>query len=464
MIKCPSCNKEMEDGARFCSQCGYAFPEEEARPAEEAAEQAVSQVEMTEAPLSASVKTQPKEEQTAPVTKTADNPQKRSTKGVWVSMLVAILAVVCMYVFYGELGFDSPKGKTNSAVVYVKEGQLRYNDLDGTELQLTKDLAGAVTEDEYDRLADLVKISPDGKTVFYPDRNGFDGGVALYSVKIGTDALPTKLGNDIAEYQLLSDGVSVLYLSSDGSLYRYDGTQKSKVKADVTAFYHTDGLSYAYFLTESGLYYYDTSAKKITGSAQPIGYGGGTLVYREADKTYVVMGDRRGEWDLPTDVAEVRPDEKGSTLYYTEEIGEGLYDLYCVTIEDGKMGAPRLWEGDVQNYLMCGATALSVKDGGDLYVNGVCLGYDVSSQQIASNGNMIAFLADCDTVGNGRLCLWEGKKSSAVRDDVAMLGFTAKAELFYLCDVGKTSGKGSLYLHGRQPTLIADDVSFVIAG
>ena len=463
MINCPNCNKELEDGAKFCSQCGCAIPEEAPAPAKAAAEQDAPSMEIAEAPLPAPEKDASEEKQASPDEKASAAPPKRSKKGVWMSMLVAILAVVCMYVFYGELGFDAPKGKTNNAIVYVKEGQLWYNDLGGSELQLTKDLAGAVAEAEYDRLADLVKISPDGKMVFYPDRNGSDGGVSLYSVTVGKDSLPVKLGNDIVQYRLLDDGASVLYLSADGSLYRHDGQSKTKVKAGVTGFYGTDGLAYAYLTTESGLYYYDgTSAQKIAGEkASTIGYGGGTLIYREEDSTFVVMADRRGQWDLSPDVTEVRPDEEGSTLYYTEEIGGGLYDLYCVTVKDGKMGAPRLWEGDIQSYLVCGNTALCVKDGSDLYVNGVCLGYDVSDTSIAASGGKIAFLADCDAVG-GSLCLWEGKKSSALRDDVRMLGFTAKGELYYLCDVGKTSGKGSLYLHGTKPTLIAEDVSFVI--
>jgi len=105
-----------------------------------------------------------------------------------------------------------------------------------------------------------------------------------------------------------------------------------------------------------------------------------------------------------------------------------------------------------------------VKDDlGDLYINGKCLGYEVSAQMIKWDGvEGVAFLADCDAV-SGVLTVFDGKKASSLRGDVAAFAYTAKGEIVFLCDVGQNSGQGDICrMVDGNAVVVADGVTHLI--
>lgn len=466
-MKCPNCHKELAQDAKFCSECGTPIPAViEPTPSDEVLlPEDTTTLPEEEALLSEdAVMEVPALEPTSPATAT----NTKSRKGVFLSMLLAVVAVVCMYIFYGELGFDAPKTKGNDAILYVKGGELFYNDQNGTEVQLTKDLAGAVSEQS--ALDMLVKLSSDGKTVFYPDRAGADGnGVSLYCTKIGANELPVKLGNGIVSYQVLSDGKTVYYLDAEGNLFLHDQTTKTKLRSSVKELYTSDGMDYLYCKTDGGIYYHEkTQTKQLADdSVTLLANGAGILVCREGAKTYVVKADGAMEWNLPENAVRIGISPAGNELYYCETVGE-LFDLYSVAIVDDKIESARLWEGDISGYIPTEGGALAFKDineargTADLYINGVLLGYDVLPDTVCAKGNAIAFLADCDE-SSGTLTLYEGKKNRIVRTDVFDVYITTSGKIVYLADVAQKSGAGDLYLDGDKAELIAGDVSGIVS-
>ncbi len=465
-MQCPNCHKELAPDAKFCSQCGAPIappPEEETALLEEelAQPEAVSALSEEEAVLSEEDLNLSAEE---PV---PSSPAKRSRKGVLVSMLLAVLAVVCMYVFYGELGFDAPETKGNDAVLYVKDGELFYNDQNGKEVQLTKDLAGAVAD--FNLLDVFVKLSSDGKTVFYPDRAGADGnGISLYCTQIGNEQLPVKLGNGIVSYQVLSDGKTVYYLDAEGNLFLYDQNKKTKLRSAVQTIYTTDDKDYLYCQTENGIYFHqkDQTKQLANNSVQLLAHGAGMLVCRDGDKTYVIQADRAMEWNLPQNATQIGISLSGKELYYCEAAGE-LLDLYSATVRDGKIDTARLWEGDILGYLVTETSPLAFKDGNeargtaDLYCNGMLLGYDVLPEKVRMVGDCIVFLADCDE-NSGTLTVYEGKKNRILRTDVFDLQLTSSGKIVFLADVAAKSGTGELYRHGDKAELVASNVAKIV--
>ena len=466
-MQCPNCHTELASDAKFCSQCGTPIPpltEKEPLDQETTVPETEGEVTLPEEALAVAEEEPALSEEAAP---TPAAFAKRSRKGVFVSVLLAILVVVCMYVFYGELGFDTPKNKGNDAILYVKNGELFYNDQNGKEVQLTKDLASAVTE--VDLLDELVKLSTDGKTVFYPDRTGADGkGVSLYCMHIGSDQPPVKLGNGIVSYQVLSDGKTVYYLDAEGNLFLHDQKNKTKLRSAVTAMYPTDGMDYLYCQTENGIYFHqkEQTIQLANDSVALLANGAGMLVCREGEKTYVIQADRAMEWNLPEHATQIKISLSGKELYYCEAAGE-LFDLYSATVRDGKMEAARLWETDINSYIVTQTSAIAFKDANeargtaDLYCNGVLLGYDVLTAKVQAVGNQIAFLADYDE-NSGTLMLYNGKKARSVQTDVFDLQITSSGKLVYLADVAKKSGTGDLYRYGEKAELIAGDVSKII--
>lgn len=490
MIKCPKCGNEMKDGAKFCSECATPLPgsaiEIETTPkTEESAVPAVVAPEVVAA-----------EEVPAPPA----TQKRRSIKGLFLSLLLAIVAVVAMYVFYEDLGFVTPKTKAANVVLYVKDGQLYYNDLDAAkEYQITKDLES--TGKSHVDIMLSVRLSADGKTVFYPDRTGGeDDSYALYCATPGGDALPIKLGSDVILYSISDKGDLVYYITTDGSLYRHDLTAKNKIdnkasavtvakdgkevvylcenglyyiegdanpkriSADVSRYDAAKNLDYVYFSKEDGYYCFDKKEMYQIASKNATlhsGWTNGCLVFEDEDTFYLAKGKEKYALDCAENAQRFLFSQSGEALYYLEG-----NDAYCVKIKNGKPGAATLCESDVgdmlgvvENSLVC---LKDMKDAsmGDLYIGGKCVGADVSLITIAFNKDkQLAYLADC-TDGSGTLVVYENKPKNLGTVEARDLAYTEKGELLVHTI---QSGKGELYrlLDGKL-TWLADDVSWIV--
>lgn len=476
----------MKDGAKFCSECASPLPgsaiEIESTPkTEESAMPAVvaSEVVVPEVPA-------------PPATQ-----KRRSIKGLFLSLLLAIVAVVAMYVFYEDLGFVTPKTKAANVVLYVKDGQLYYNDLDtDSEYPITKDLPGVGAS-----MTDImlsVKLSGDGKTVFYPDRTGENGeSYALYCVKPGTEDLPIKIGADVTSYDISDKGDLVYYINAEGVLYRHDLSTKTKIdKAVSKVTVKADGKE-AVYLNENGLYYIkdNASPKRVSAdvlrydSVQDMGYvyfvkedgffcfdgkelyplsdektelvGGSTngmLVFKQGKEYYLVNGKEKYPLDCGENAESFWFSSDGRALYYLEGS-----DAYHVKLSGGAPGMITLCESDVgmilgvhKKGLVCLKDMTSTEKG-DLYLGGKCIGSDILLYNVALyNNEQLAVLADYED-GCGTLVVYgenDGENLGIVEGH--SLTYTPKGEILYL-------NLGDLYrICDGKPKQIASGVTFII--
>ncbi len=197
MIVCPKCNKELEDGVQFCDGCGAAVTEP------------------------------------VPADAAAAAPKKKFPKkallfgGIAVLVLTAVILAVVLLA--GR--------KSGSYAVYARDGQLYVANAKGETLQLTEEFEDRGEFDSLDVLGEWVRVSEDGKWIFYPDH--MDSGANLYYRNLqDPDAEPVKIDSDIASGVVpywLNDSATLVTYKKDGSVYQYNvkDDKKEKIASDL---------------------------------------------------------------------------------------------------------------------------------------------------------------------------------------------------------------------------------------
>lgn len=304
MVKCPKCNKELNEGTNFCDSCGtqipktivcatcgqsvnseYAFcqncgaslkptnsensgdnvqKESEqaiAQPATEqtATEQVAEQQEVFEqSKQEQPTQEQPKQEFFAPVT------QKNKKKTV--TYAVAAVAVLLIAVFLISLLF----GGESSNVFYLKDGEIYTAEKNGNPWQVTENFVGTKDYDN-EKLASLgysigavTSITEDGKYVFFPDKLS-DEGYSLYYKEIGKPkSEAVKVDSAVKSYSI--DANVITYIKGDDKrLYqvKIGDDSAEKIDSNVNLFsVSDDGKKICYFTTEDTLYYKDGTKDK----------------------------------------------------------------------------------------------------------------------------------------------------------------------------------------------------------
>ena len=212
-----------------------------------------------------------------------------------------------------------------------------------------------------------------------------------------------------------------------------------------------------------------TSQAIGTADASMMASGGVNLVFKDEEALYVATQIGKYELDCVWTTAYFWFSDSGNALYYAEPLDgqTTCFDVYRVQIEDGKPQTAVLCEADVSCVLDVNDTsAICMKDMrgsvGDLYIAGICCGYDVSFMIAQSSSDEIAFLADCDENGAGTLTVFDGKKTATVRADVSGVAYTDQDELIFLCDV--RNGKGDLYrVVNGEAKLICEGASILLS-
>ncbi|MCM1541273.1 MAG: zinc-ribbon domain-containing protein [Blautia sp.] len=306
MVICPKCGKELEDGSKFCENCGTSIPEQKAQAAvqepvkEPVQAQSAGYVfcpgcgkklpagtgfcDSCGASLGAAA-------QQAGASNTASkqagtsaaggNPVKNLLAGMNKKVLAAglaaagilLVALVCVGIFSaaGKRGGAQPE-----CALYVKDEEILFSNLNSKEpLQVTEHLIKG-DADNYDfvdideLLSYYTTISADGKYLFFPDkgdgRSSFyrdgSGPTIYYSriSKLGKEAV--KIDSDIYEYAVSDDAAYVTYLKN-GTLYSYNMKKddKEKISGDVTEFYVSDDGKQVYYIDDDETLYLWTMGK-----------------------------------------------------------------------------------------------------------------------------------------------------------------------------------------------------------
>lgn len=229
---CPYCGTPLDDDALTCNACNSPV-----EPLEKSA--------APEAVIAPELITEQDPEAQVPVSAA---PKKRSPLPrillTGFGIAVALAAVVALAIYLLPI----LAGKGPATALYIKDNELYTTRLSKLQpWQVTDKLVdasnadlGSLNKNIYaESLSDYTYLTKDGRTLFYPD--GYtpgDNGVTIYYRNIkNPEEAPQKLDSNIYQYTVSPDGSRVVYLKSDGTLFRYNMQEKTKVATDITADY-----------------------------------------------------------------------------------------------------------------------------------------------------------------------------------------------------------------------------------
>ncbi|MBQ4602626.1 MAG: hypothetical protein IJB24_07180, partial [Clostridia bacterium] len=146
----------------------------------------------------------------------------------------------------------------------------------------------------------------------------------------------------------------------------------------------------------------------------------------------------------------------GTVVYYIDDIPdeENYGELYCISINDGKIGKAELYDSDVRTSYSYFANEndfvyfKDVKDGkGELYINKNRIDYDVECYSVSydSESGKTVYLTDYNSEKDyGTLKIHDGKKATKIADDVHTFYTTPEGRVLYLYDYSLNYYKGEL--------------------
>lgn len=343
MLICPKCNKELEDGVKFCDTCGaqifetifcpncgektsteFAFCEQcGASIKEDVTIKAISEKENSNKKLIEEIKSLPKK---------------------WLlGISGGIVIVVLIIIFIGQALIG---GGNKNYCLYVKDEEIVYDDFsDEGVFELTSRLYDSQSDvelginDEY-MISYYVKVSKDGKYVFYPDRleNEMQG-CTLYCRNVNKPKEdPIKVDSEVTYYEINDAGTKVIYLKEDG-LYLNDLEDKEKIANDVkNVLYVSENLGTVYYESEEGLYKNVIGEDDVTKIASDVNYvekiyDSGEIYYTKEEIEEVKLIDYVTDDIAEADAAMTRPERPEYPYWWhydTDEEYETAKEQYDV--------------------------------------------------------------------------------------------------------------------------------------
>ena len=359
MIRCPRCNKELEDGSKFCDACGarifetvfcpncgektsteFAFCQKCGAPIMEDTDSSKGSVAPTKLATAPSKST---------IALSKPVKEKRSPKstvvfgGIGVAVLAAIFLVVTLF---------SGSGNNHEYSLYFKDGEIVYTDYSekGT-FELTSRLFNGESIDDAE-MADnahflryYIDFSEDGKRVFFPDRVDSDSdGITLYYRDIDKpeeDAI--KIDSEVTSYAINSAGTKVAYVKgSDGILYINDLTDKEKIASGVASFNATDDLSKIGYLNDENSYYFWYAKKdsvKLASditSIEKVDSDLSVVYYIKDGSLYKYSENGEDTEKIASDISEIIKIYDSGEIYYTkaDSVETSLLDYVTDDMKD----------------------------------------------------------------------------------------------------------------------------------
>ena len=189
-------------------------------------------------------------------------------------------------------------------------------------------------------------------------------------------------------------------------------------------------------------------------------------LYSSSDK-YVAVGSSLSILEQ-TNATYFRLSSDGSMLYFLDDISDsGDGDLYKVTITDGQVGKPEIYDSDVSNHdIFFTATGSigyykNVKEEdykGDLYINAEKIDYDVYFWSISYLDDAILYYTDWNIDKSyGTLKIFRSGTATKIADDVHVFDITSDGNILYLYDYSTNYYTGTLYLYNNGESKKIDD-------
>ncbi len=341
MIKCPQCNKDLEDGAKFCDECGTSV-ETQAAPTE-VIEQVAEPV--AEAPVEVSAEAEAPVADFAAPKKKFNISKKLIALGAAGVALIVVVAILLVTIFGG--------GKNNYAL-YLKDGEMYFMDISDREpFQVTDRLFDYDISDSRfagmgSNLSYYAQLSKDGDTIFFIDKIDSSESFNLYYRPVGDpDEEPVKLASDVKDYILHESGDLVTYQNKDGDLYQHDLEDKNKIESEVSRFVASkDGSTFIYLDKDNRIYYREVDEDKVkldsdVDSLYHVNKDLDTVYYTKSEDEdsdtatlykKTVDGDRV---KIASDVADVINIYDSGEVYYTKSDSDKI-SLKDYVIDDKK--------------------------------------------------------------------------------------------------------------------------------
>lgn len=353
MIYCPNCNKELEDGAKFCGECGAAVyqPEKVDEELPAAENQAVfepssgeTEVLLNQPPIYqpeqypvSDYQAQAFEKPAAQTGKKANPLNKLKGKiskkafifgGAGVIVLAAVILIISLIAGSGS---SAPE-----YALYIKDKELVYSGLSGDPFQVTGGLFDTDIDNEEifeggSFFVEYCQLKADGKILFYPDRinQDDDGGTIYYRYVDKPKKEPVKIDSEISIYSVNDAGDTMYYIKGDSdNLYRYDVKkgEKEKITEDVYSYRISDDFDTLYYLTfDDDLYMYNGNEPEKIDSEIENYYTSEsfeTVIYIKEDALYMKKtGAEKVKVASDVDSILAYYDETGE-IYYTKENAE----------------------------------------------------------------------------------------------------------------------------------------------
>lgn len=332
MITCPKCNKELQDGAKFCGGCGTQILAPDVCPSCGEARSgggefcrkcgaALPKMKAAEAPQTEPIKAQ----------KSAPKPiPKKALMFGGIGVAVVAVAVLAVVLLMGG-------GSRENFGLYIKNQEIVYSDLSQKEpLEVTSRLmsGGETAGSEFSymaySMARYIAFSEDGNRIFFPDRvNESSSGMTLYYRDLNKpNADAVKVDSDVTDFRINKAGTCVIYLKGSGGdsiLYRHNLKEKEKIGSGISSFnVANDCKKVSYFSTAGGYYLWNEGkeSQKMASDVSSVEYISKDLskVYYIKDGTlYSQTEGEKEKVKIASDVSSVAKVYESGEVYYTRE-------------------------------------------------------------------------------------------------------------------------------------------------
>ncbi len=195
---------------------------------------------------------------------------------------------------------------------------------------------------------------------------------------------------------------------------------------------------------------------------------------RRASKEFYVAVKNTAEIIEQENADEFRMDYDGKDIYYIDNINDDEGDLCHISISEGKIGSPEVYDTSVSTqkvYLYENGKIAYFKEYdseeniGDLYISKACVDFEVKAFEYNVDSDTVYYAVDySEKSKSATLKVYKDKESETISDDVYNYVVLSGGELAFLYDYSTNSYTGTLYVYdgGKEPEKVDDDVNAIV--